>query len=245
MSIVLFRVDERLIHGQVVIGWGNQLRPDRYLVVDEKLALSDWEQDLYRLGAASVDVQFVTPEVARENLDAWRLDTARSILLTKEVPTMGRLAEGGLLIGEKVNLGGIHHGPGREEFLTYLHLTEDDISELLNGASSVLVLMGEDSVLEAQVRDAIDFLRANERKGYVVPHRIEDLRPTLDAMRQFKSTQELAVMREAARISSDAFKRIMKFCKPGAMEYQLEAELQHEFAMQGAPAPFFASKFSF
>ena len=39
-------------------------------------------------------------------------------------------------------------------------------------------------------------------------------------------------MREAARISSDAFKRIMKFCKPGAMEYQLEAELQHEFAMQ-------------
>ena len=114
---------------------------------------------------------------------------------------------------------------------------EDDISELLNGASSVLVLMGEDSVLEAQVRDAIDFLRANERKGYVAPHRIEDLRPTLDAMRQFKSTQELAVMREAARISSDAFKRIMKFCKPGAMEYQLEAELQHEFAMQGAPAP--------
>lgn len=130
MAIILFRVDERLIHGQVVIGWGNQLRPDRYLVVDEKLALSDWEQDLYRLGAAGAEVEFVAPEVARENLEAWRLDTARSILLTKEVSAMGRLAEGGLMIGEKVNLGGVHHGPGREEFLTYLHLTEDEISEL-------------------------------------------------------------------------------------------------------------------
>ena len=61
MSIVLFRVDERLLHGQVVIGWGNQLRPDRYLVVDEKLTVSGWEQDLYRLGAAGTEVQFVTP----------------------------------------------------------------------------------------------------------------------------------------------------------------------------------------
>ena len=119
MSIVLFRVDERLLHGQVVIGWGNQLRPDRYLVVDEKLTVSGWEQDLYRLGAAGTEVQFVTPRVA-----------TRSILLTKEISVMGCLAEGGLLAGEKVNLGGIHHGPGRAEFLTYLHLTEDDISEL-------------------------------------------------------------------------------------------------------------------
>ena len=130
MSIVLFRVDERLLHGQVVIGWGNQLRPDRYLVVDEKLTVSGWEQDLYRLGAAGTEVQFVTPRVAREKLDFWRLDATRSILLTKEISVMGCLAEGGLLAGEKVNLGGIHHGPGRAEFLTYLHLTEDDISEL-------------------------------------------------------------------------------------------------------------------
>ena len=38
MAIVLYRVDERLIHGQVVIGWGSQLQPSRYLVVDDALA---------------------------------------------------------------------------------------------------------------------------------------------------------------------------------------------------------------
>ena len=48
MPIVLFRVDERLIHGQVVVGWGSKLRPDRFLVVDAALATSEWEQELYK-----------------------------------------------------------------------------------------------------------------------------------------------------------------------------------------------------
>ena len=50
MTVVLYRIDERLIHGQVVIGWGTQLHPDSYLVVDDALAASDWEQELYVLG---------------------------------------------------------------------------------------------------------------------------------------------------------------------------------------------------
>ncbi|NIV57363.1 MAG: PTS transporter subunit IIB, partial [Actinobacteria bacterium] len=66
MPIVLHRVDERLIHGQVVIGWGHQLRPDRYVVVDDELAASDWEQDLYRLGAGDADVVFADVESAVE-----------------------------------------------------------------------------------------------------------------------------------------------------------------------------------
>ena len=52
MAIVLYRVDERLIHGQVVLGWGRELRPGRYVVVDDALAESEWEQELYRLSVA-------------------------------------------------------------------------------------------------------------------------------------------------------------------------------------------------
>ena len=74
MPIVLQRVDERLIHGQVVLAWGSQLRPDRYLVVDDELADSAWEQDLYRLGADSVAVEFVGVAEARQALDTWRAD---------------------------------------------------------------------------------------------------------------------------------------------------------------------------
>lgn len=126
MPIVLHRVDERLIHGQVVLGWGSQLRPDRYLVVDDELAGSEWEQELYRLGAAGADVAFTDVQGARAALPEWRDDERRSILLVRDVATLGRLARGGLLRGLSVNLGGVHHGPGRREILTYLHLSDDD-----------------------------------------------------------------------------------------------------------------------
>lgn len=126
MAVVLLRVDERLIHGQVVLGWGSHLRPDRYVVVDDELAGSDWEQELYRLGADGVDVLFSTVDEARSALSEWREDARRSILLVRDVTTLGRLASGDVLRGFSVNLGGMHHGPGRRETLTYLHLSEED-----------------------------------------------------------------------------------------------------------------------
>lgn len=144
MSIVLFRVDERLIHGQVVIGWGHQLRPDRYAVVDDDLAGSDWEQDLYRLGAGTAQVVFATSEDARDRLSEWRDDPQRTILLTRDVATMWRLGAGGMLSGERVNLGGIHHGPGRRELLTYLHLTPEDVDHLVNLAAEGVEVSARD-----------------------------------------------------------------------------------------------------
>lgn len=126
MPLVLLRVDERLIHGQVVLGWGSQLRPDRFIVVDDELAGSGWEQDLYRLGAGTADVLFATVAEARARVPEWRAAPERSILLTRGVLPMLRLARGGLLEGQSVNLGGLHDGPGRRRVLTYLHLTEEE-----------------------------------------------------------------------------------------------------------------------
>lgn len=131
MGIVLYRVDERLIHGQVVIGWGSQLRPRRYLVVDDSLAGSEWEQELYRLSLPDgTDVQFVTLEQARERLPDWRNEEVRSVLLTRDVRTMLGLAEAGLLDGAKVNVGGVHHAPGRTRVRPYLYLDEADRERL-------------------------------------------------------------------------------------------------------------------
>ena len=130
MPIVLYRVDERLIHGQVVIGWGHELRPARYLLVDDELAAGDWEQELYRLGAGGAEVVFATLVEARAQLDAWQSDDVRSILLARDIGTVRGLAEDGGLAGEVVNLGGIHHSAGRVEVLPYLHLTADDRADL-------------------------------------------------------------------------------------------------------------------
>jgi PTS system mannose-specific IIB component/fructoselysine and glucoselysine-specific PTS system IIB component len=130
VSVLLFRVDERLIHGQVVVGWTHQLRVDRYVVVDDALARSDWEQDLYRLAAGDSEVAFASVSEARDALDSWRAAPERSLVLTRDVASMLALARGGLLRGEAVNLGGVHHAPGRDEVLTYLHLSPAEIDEL-------------------------------------------------------------------------------------------------------------------
>jgi PTS system mannose-specific IIB component/fructoselysine and glucoselysine-specific PTS system IIB component len=130
MAIVLQRVDERLIHGQVVIGWGGYLRPERYLVVDDELAGSDWEQELYVLGAGDAKTVFTSVDEARRRVQEWVGEPQRSILLTRDIASMLRLAAGGVLKDTAVNLGGIHHGPDRAEVLTYLHLTTEDRDDL-------------------------------------------------------------------------------------------------------------------
>lgn len=131
MPIVLFRVDERLIHGQVVVGWGEHLHIDRIVVVDDELAASAWEQELYCLGVPpSVDALFVDVEEARRSYPTWRSDTRRLVVLVRDLATLSRIAEGGVLDGEAVNLGGIHHAPGRQRVLPYLFLSDEERDRL-------------------------------------------------------------------------------------------------------------------
>ncbi len=145
MPILLYRVDERLIHGQVVVGWGTRLRPDCYLVVDSALAQTQWEQELYLLGVPEkADAAFVSVEAAREELPGWRGSPLRSILLTPDILTMLTLAKGGLLEGEEVNLGGIHHRKGREGVLPYLYLDEEDRRELKELAGEGVNITAQD-----------------------------------------------------------------------------------------------------
>jgi PTS system mannose-specific IIB component/fructoselysine and glucoselysine-specific PTS system IIB component len=136
MSVALFRVDERLIHGQVVVGWGSQLHPQLIVVVDDELAESDWEQELYCLGLPpEVATHFLTVEQARDAVPGWLKDATRMIVLTRDVSTMSRLARGGLLRGVEVNIGGLHHAPGRREVLPYVFLSAAETESLRELAS--------------------------------------------------------------------------------------------------------------
>lgn len=80
-------------------------------------------------------------------------------------------------------------------------------------------------------------LRSSGKRGVQPPQRWQDVSPWLHTMRLVKSEAELDVMREAARISVLAHQRAMAFVAPGRYEYQVAAELHHEFAMHGAAAP--------
>lgn len=145
MPILLFRVDERLLHGQVVIGWGSQLRPERYLVVDDQLADSEWEQDLYRLAVSdSTEVSFHSVAEARARLPEWTGSETRSVLLTRDLDSMLCLARGRVLEGASVNLGGIHHAEGRTRVRSYLFLDEADRARVRALAGEGVRVSGRD-----------------------------------------------------------------------------------------------------
>jgi len=80
-------------------------------------------------------------------------------------------------------------------------------------------------------------VRAKARAGIMAPDRVQDVRALIDNMRLVKDTQELAVMRRAARIASAAHRRAMQATRPGRREYEIEAELLHEFRRNGAQFP--------
>ena len=126
MAIELFRIDDRLIHGQVVVGWGQPLDLTFIVLVDDEVASSEWEQELYRMGVTpEMDVYFHTVEEAAEQLPSYQRDERRGALLTGDIETMARLVE--LTRGiTRVNLGGIHHRIGRTQRLRYVFLAPDE-----------------------------------------------------------------------------------------------------------------------
>ncbi|MCA6223124.1 Xaa-Pro aminopeptidase [Photorhabdus antumapuensis] len=117
----------------------------------------------------------------------------------------------------------------------------DDIKEelylLLNGLNVVYHAQGEFAYADEIVFHALDILRKGGRRNLSAPLSITDWRPWVHEMRLFKSKAEIEVMRRAGEISAQAHTRAIKVCRPGMFEYQLEAEIHHEFTYQGARYP--------
>ncbi|MDF7676248.1 Xaa-Pro aminopeptidase [Neisseriaceae bacterium ESL0693] len=78
-------------------------------------------------------------------------------------------------------------------------------------------------------------------KGTIAPSELVNLAPMLDQMRLYKDEYEQSLMRTAAEISAQAHIRAMQTTRPGQFEYQVEAEILHEFMMRGARFPSYNS----
>jgi Xaa-Pro aminopeptidase len=113
---------------------------------------------------------------------------------------------------------------------------DDILPGLMEGRERVYYSMGKRPEFDKRVMDWINVLRSKARSGAHPPGEFLDLDHLLHDMRLYKSAAELRIMKEAADISAAAHLRAMKFCQPGIMEYQLEAEYLHEFASRGAQA---------
>jgi Xaa-Pro aminopeptidase len=111
------------------------------------------------------------------------------------------------------------------------------LPKLLADQPALYCHLGSDGRWDERVLKWLNSVRAQVRTGVAAPAAIHDVRALLDEMRLIKDAHELATMRRAAQISTDAHRRAMRAVKPGRAEYEIEAELLHEFRRRGAQAP--------
>ncbi len=144
MPIELHRIDDRLIHGQVVVGWGQPLELRFLVLVDDEVAASEWEQELYRMGVPpDMRVEFVSVAQAVERYPVFAADPKPGMLLTGDIDTMARLCAA-LPALRRVNLGGVHHRAGRAQKLRYIFLTTAEEAELRALAASGVDISAQD-----------------------------------------------------------------------------------------------------
>jgi PTS system mannose-specific IIB component/fructoselysine and glucoselysine-specific PTS system IIB component len=145
MSLALVRLDDRLIHGQVVVGWGQPLNAGFIVLVDDEVRSSEWEQDLYRMGVPQqVEVVFASLAEAERRLPEWEADARTGILLVGDIDTMTALVAAAAGRIRHVNIGGVHHRAGRRERLRYVYLTDEEAAKLHRLASNGVLVSAQD-----------------------------------------------------------------------------------------------------
>jgi PTS system mannose-specific IIB component/fructoselysine and glucoselysine-specific PTS system IIB component len=160
VTLLLYRIDDRLIHGQVVVGWGQPLALKFIVLVDDTVAASDWEQELYRMGVPpEMDVFFHGTAEAIRELPKYQADRRSGLLLTGDIATMRQLVDGASI--PTVNVGGIHSKPGRAQKMRYVFLTPDEERELRDLADKGPVVTAQD-VPSARAIPLTDLLEGHE-----------------------------------------------------------------------------------
>jgi mannose/fructose/N-acetylgalactosamine-specific phosphotransferase system component IIB len=125
MSWMLHRVDDRLIHGQVVIAWGQRLRPRRIVVADDATAANDWERSLLSTAAPGIEVNVMTVAAAAADYPVEAAKPGGAFMLVRTLPAALALVEAGAAI-PAFTLGGLHYAPGKEKVNEYVYLDEAD-----------------------------------------------------------------------------------------------------------------------
>jgi len=130
MDVQLFRIDDRLIHGQVVLAWARPLQSERIILCDDEVSQSDWEKELYctcvpdHLKAQVCDVD-ETASILSTKIQP----DDKTIVLVKEPKVVMDIVNKGYVPGS-VNLGGLHFSDQRKKYLSYVYLNDKEINQL-------------------------------------------------------------------------------------------------------------------
>ena len=130
MPLALVRVDDRLIHGQVVTVWLRELDASHIVVVDDAVAHDEVLREVIELAAPhDVDVEVLDVATAARRLAALEMDPERVLVLVRSPLTALRLRQADVPL-RAVNVGGVGSAPGRRRIHRTISLSDDDIAAL-------------------------------------------------------------------------------------------------------------------
>lgn len=115
------------------------------------------------------------------------------------------------------------------------------LPELLENQEQLYTLLGDNPAWDARIAGWVNTVRGQSRRGITAPEIWADIRSLVHELRLFKDDYELGLMRHAADISAAAHQRAVLNTQPGRFEYEVEAELLHEFTRKGSRSPAYPS----
>jgi len=128
--VILARIDDRLIHGQVVEGWVNFLKATCIIVADDKVAANPLQRSIMEISAPEgLKVVIGTVNEICEKIRSTALDTERAILLFSNPADVVRSFKAGLTC-PVINLGGLHYVPGKRRIMDVLAVDDADLEAL-------------------------------------------------------------------------------------------------------------------
>lgn len=148
-KIVLTRVDSRLIHGQVMTKWVNQVQANKIVIVSDELANDEFMKSIYLLSApAGITVDCLTAADAVKSYKDDVFGEGRILLLLPSLQVLESIYNAGVTV-DSVQVGGLGGGPSRK--VVFQNITLDDadakICEDLNaqGVSIIFQTIPEDA----------------------------------------------------------------------------------------------------
>lgn len=131
MSIALYRIDDRLVHGQVMTAWARIFNIAKIIVVDDATAKNAFLCDVMKMAVPSgCSVQILSVADAVPVLQASEKSDEKTIVLVKAPIALRALIDQGIVIKE-INVGNVGAGPGRKAVMRSTQLTKDEFDTLV------------------------------------------------------------------------------------------------------------------
>jgi PTS system N-acetylgalactosamine-specific IIB component len=125
-NILLTRIDNRLIHGQVGMTWVNHIGANLILVADDVVANDSIQQSLMDMAAPNtVDTRYFTIQETIDKIH-FAADDQLIFLVVKTPQNVLKLVEGGVPI-DMVNIGNMHFSEGKKQITSTVSIDEDDV----------------------------------------------------------------------------------------------------------------------